>query len=324
MASKGLMPLSISGRITPVNPRTRAQKAAVHQPHTPPQTAKAMQVVTDLSTARALLASENCLSDEIPLSNHMLSHTLTLIIKKHSTPASHELIKVLMVLEVIIRETKDTTAQQALALEVITQKLGETIASSVQKGIMELSTMIKSSLAEQSKIQVTAAALDATALSLNKVALDMSKSINDTTTATTQCTATVATYKEALLNANPHPAQTPTHPKTTPLNHMDQELNLQLGLDRKARQVLLDSTTGEGHCMNIHELKEKVKVVIKSINPLPPKGTTIQEVMKLKNGSIIIQFNMKEAADWIRVPENEQTSPGVSTPTPASETAFTH
>ncbi|KAH9064433.1 hypothetical protein EDB87DRAFT_1556647, partial [Lactarius vividus] len=41
------------------------------------------------------------------------------------------------------------------------------------------------------------------------------------------------------------------------------------------------------------------------MSPQPKSPIKIQEVMKLKNGSIIIQFDTKEAADWIRMPINE-------------------
>ena len=41
------------------------------------------------------------------------------------------------------------------------------------------------------------------------------------------------------------------------------------------------------------------------IMPPPPPGTEIQEVIKLRNGSLILQFESKDAADWLRTPVNE-------------------
>jgi len=48
-----------------------------------------------------------------------------------------------------------------------------------------------------------------------------------------------------------------------------------------------------------------VEKALANITPTPPVTIKIQEVLKLKNGSNIIQFTAKEAADWIRQPENE-------------------
>ncbi|KAF8260752.1 hypothetical protein EI94DRAFT_1609832 [Lactarius quietus] len=43
------------------------------------------------------------------------------------------------------------------------------------------------------------------------------------------------------------------------------------------------------------------------ITPAPPQGSEIQEVIKLRNSSMILQFKSKEAANWLCIPENEHT-----------------
>ncbi|KAH9048211.1 hypothetical protein EDB84DRAFT_1557007 [Lactarius hengduanensis] len=182
--------------------------------------------------------------------------------------------------------------------------LGEIVENTIQTGITKLSSALQNSLAEQSKLQNTAEALDASANSLNKIAMDMCKSITDATTVTSQITKTAVTYKEALLSTNTRPVLAPACPPP-PTQSQDQEYSLQIGLERKARQILLDSATQEGHCFSTHKIKEKAEKALANMTPLPPAATKIQEVMKLKNGSIIIQFDTKEAADWIREPTNE-------------------
>jgi hypothetical protein len=45
--------------------------------------------------------------------------------------------------------------------------------------------------------------------------------------------------------------------------------------------------------------------VLAGITPTLLEGSEIQEVIKLRNGSIILQFSSKEAADWLKIPINE-------------------
>jgi hypothetical protein len=77
------------------------------------------------------------------------------------------------------------------------------------------------------------------------------------------------------------------------------DLGLALGLDKKAKQVLLDTSKGEDNLMNIYKIKEKVAITLAKITPPPPQGSEVQEVFKLCNSSLILQFTSKEAADWL-------------------------
>ncbi|KAH9165650.1 hypothetical protein EDB89DRAFT_2076606 [Lactarius sanguifluus] len=284
---------------------TRASaKADTPQISTPQQQAKAAQKGTSLNEARTHLASEKCLSDETSITHPTLMQSLILIIKRYTKTSPPALIQMLQAFGMLLQESKEVFPEPP-ALDAITLKLGEVIKSSVQLGIMEISAMIQSSLAEQNKLQDTAVALDAMANLLNKVASDMSKSITVANTVTTQISETATMYKEAHLSTKARPLQATPCMATANFSPTDQELSLHIGLDRKARQILLDSATGEGPCYNIHEIKEKAEAVLTTIPSPPWEGTKIQEVMKLKNSSIIIQFKTKEAAEWIRIPTNE-------------------
>ena len=71
------------------------------------------------------------------------------------------------------------------------------------------------------------------------------------------------------------------------------------GLDKKAWQALLDMANGEDNPMNIYEIKEKAAAALAKIIPALLQGTEVQEVFKLRNSSMILQFALKEAADWL-------------------------
>jgi hypothetical protein len=78
-----------------------------------------------------------------------------------------------------------------------------------------------------------------------------------------------------------------------------------LGIDKKGRQIFFDSVKGEDNFWNTSEIREKAMAAMNSITPAPPQGIEIQEVIKLRKGSLILQFTTKEAADWLRKPEIE-------------------
>ncbi|KAH9019410.1 hypothetical protein EDB84DRAFT_1566080 [Lactarius hengduanensis] len=326
MASKGLSPPGVPGRTTPAHHMSTRASSKADTQQTPPlsQPAKIGQKSTSRKAAKAHLASEGCLSDETSSAHSALTHSLILIIKKYTRSSPPGLINTLEAFGLLLQELKETSPLTPPAVEIITSKLGEIITNSVQKGISKLSVTLKSSLAEQHKLQDSAAALDAAASTLNKVVSDMNISITAANTATSQISETATTYKEALISTNTCLHQAPPCMASAAPSPTDQDLNLHIGLDRKARQILLDSATGEELCFNIHKIREKAEAVLADISPPPPEGTKVQEVLKLKNGSIIIQFTTKEAADWIRKPENEANFTKDLTQTCVSETEYTH
>ena len=130
----------------------------------------------------------------------------------------------------------------------------------------------------------------------------MSKTISEATTATSQINDTALTYKQAPINTAAQVTQVTQHAsqpsKECNTNNTDNTGILQ-GLDKKARQVLLDTAKGEENPMNIYKLKEKAEAALAEIIPAPPQGTEVQEVFKLRNGSMTLQFTSKEAADWL-------------------------
>ncbi|KAH9008897.1 hypothetical protein EDB84DRAFT_1446639 [Lactarius hengduanensis] len=165
MASKGTSPPGIPGRSTPAHPMaTRAtSKADTQQTSSSPQPAKTGQKSANRNAARAHLASEGCLSDENQTVHTALVQSLILIIKKYTRTSPPAFIKSLEAFGLLLQDSKEMATPQLPALEAITTKIGEIITHSVQKGISELSVTLKSSLAEQNKLQDTAVALDAAA-----------------------------------------------------------------------------------------------------------------------------------------------------------------
>ena len=222
-----------------------------------------------------------------------------------STTAPQGLTRVLTAVAALMNEANSTTSQLAPAVEALTQKLGEHIEKSMQEELAKVSADIRSSVAEQYRSMTPPEPLNEAVTTLQQVAADISKTIREATTATNQFTDTALTYKEALTNTVNQTTQAPARRFRPEAPQTDQEYALVLGIDKKARQILLDNTKGEDNGMNIYEVKEKVMAAMAEITPPPPLGTEIEEVIKLRNGSLILQFKSKNTADWLRTPVNE-------------------
>jgi hypothetical protein len=254
--------------------------------------------------ARKILIEEDCLSgDTSTITQHTLICTLTLIIQKYSAAAPKGFMTALQAFTVLMQESNNAVAQQMPIMEALTQKIGDCLEKTVQKEMEKLSTTIKSSIADQCKsLSPTNSITDAVS-TLRQVASDMGKSINEVTTATTQISDMVQSYKEALLSTT----KQLTQPRPTNTQHASPSpgSGLQHGIDKKARQVLLDNDKGEDNHLNIYEIKESAAATLANLMPPPPEGSAVQEVIKLRNGSCILQFTTKETADWLQTPANE-------------------
>ena len=311
MSTKGALGTGAAGHTPPANLRaTRSNtKATMQKPTATSQLAtidkkKAKARETEVE-ARRILTEEGCLSAEDIITHHTLPHTLTLLAQKYDSRAPPDLIKAMRALAMLATKTENPNGQFEPVVEAITQRLGEHIEKSLQAEMAKMSTAIKSSLADQGSPLNTSEALTETITNLKQVASEMSKTINEATTVTTHINDTALNYKQALLQTAAAPPQPQTQ-QARPRNEIQyDDAAIALGIDKKARQILLDSDKGEDNYWNTSEIREKAMKAMNDILPAPPQGTEIQEVIKLRKGSLILQFTTKEAADWLRKPDIE-------------------
>jgi hypothetical protein len=311
MSSKGALNTGVAARTPPANLRaTRSNtKVTTQQTNVTSQIAtlekkkaKAKEMETE---ARKSLVNEKYLSDEDTITQHTLTHALSLITQKYSTPTTPQgLTLALSAIVILMQRINSSTTQLTPVVDELAQKLGERIEKTMMDEMDKMSTMIKSSLADQTKSLSPPESLDEAVTALKQVVSEMSKTMNEATTVTTQINNTALNYKEALLHTTT--TQTAIHKhdrsRTEPLAA---DAELMLGLDKKTRQILLDTTKEGDDSMNIYEIREKAEAALTSTVPPPPQNSEVQEVIKLRNGSIILQFTTKETAEWLRIPANK-------------------
>jgi hypothetical protein len=311
MSSKGALGTGAGGHAPPANLRTTRSntKANMQQPSATAQLATAEKKKTKAreaeEEARKTLSEEECLNAEEALTLQNIPHTLTLLVRKYNSNAPTSLLKAIKAVATLAARIENANGQFEPVVDAITQRLGEHFEKSLHTEMDKLSTVITSSLAEQTRSLNTPGALTETITNLKQVASDMSKTINEATTATTHINNTALNYKQALLHTTAKPPPPP--PQTQQVRpHNDIRYDntaILLGIDKKARQILFDSGKGEDNLWNTSEIREKAKAAMANIQPAPPEDTEIQEVIKLRKGSLILQFVTKEAADWLRKPE---------------------
>jgi hypothetical protein len=206
--------------------------------------------------------------------------------------------------------------QLELTVNALLLKIGEHIEKTMQDEIEKMSSMIKNLLMEHSKALSPLGELAETVSALKQVVSDMSKSINEATMATSQINDTMLNYKQALLCTNPQAVQS-QQAQTNAFPYLEEtrllacpqdmgsqeqtDLRILRDIDRKVRQVLIDSLDPDITGASQVEIKEKeCSAIVKITNPTPPEDTTILEVIKLWKGGFIILFKDKEVVKWLQ------------------------
>lgn len=328
MSTKSTLTTGAAGRSPLENFRTtrsNLNKNSTQQASTSPQAAtleKKKAKAEELETeARKLLTNEGCLKDGTNITHSTILNALTQIIQKYSTTTPQNLARALAALTALFKQANNVSnadAQFEPIADIVSQKIEESIGKAMQEEMHKMSSFIKSSLAEQSKALSPSEDLVETVTTLMQVASDMSKSINEATTATTQISDTANSYKQALLrttnqtyqpqqarfNADSYTDEEGLLPSPQNTGNYEQiDPRILRDIDRKARQILVDTMDPNITEASLTEIKEKVCTAISKIaNPAPPKDTTVLEITKLRKGGITILFKDKEVVEWIQDP----------------------
>ena len=311
MASKNALETGVADSPPLANYRTRSStKATTQQPSTSPQQAtlekkktKTRDSKEEEADARKLLTEEKILPEGTGITHQSLTRALSLITQKHTATIPPNVAKFLQAIISLLHEANKapTPAQFTPVLETLTKKIGEQVERSIQEELNKLSKTIKCSIADQCKAMGPPESLSETVASLKQVASDMTKTIGEATTATTNITDTAHSYKQALLQAAPQVTQ----PQQGGASQSDPRIIRDM--DRKARQILIDTLDTKILNVSLEEIKEKVRSSIAGISdPPPPQDIGISEINKLRKGGFTILFKDKDVILWLQDPETRR------------------
>ena len=148
----------------------------------------------------------------------------------------------------------------------------------------------------QIQLESTAKELESAVESIKATTNDMGKSIAQVTNTNSQLENTATSYKEALLKSSEQQAQ-----PRSPENPSPTDPRILRDVERKTRQILIDTCDPKINEASINEIKEKIRNAITTIaDPPPPKDTTIMDVSKLRKGGFTVIFKDKEVIEWIQ------------------------
>ena len=310
MASKGPSQTGASGQPPTAMRTTRASsRQAAHAPPggsnaSPGEKAKKRPTAGEQS--RSILADAKCLGSEELITPSTMYKILARILNKYGEGMNSDARVALRALATLLQEVENQEQISARMMDAIARKVESKLETVLDSGMLKMSDMVDSVVANQKDLQEATAKLAGSTEALQKTAQEMGCSAKEASATTEQLANTVTTYKEALLTASNEMPRTGARQTAT----TNEDPRLTRDLDRRSRQILVEIGKEAVEGKSAVEIKERLENALKNMEPSPPEGAKIQEINKLRNGGVIIQLESKEAADWLREPFNKHAFTG--------------
>ena len=148
----------------------------------------------------------------------------------------------------------------------------------------------------QKQLESTAKELESAVESIKATTNDMGKSIAQVANTNSQLENTATSYKEALLKSGEQRTQQ-RHAE----NPSQTDPRILRDVERKTRQILIDTSDPKITEASINEIREKVHNAIKTItDPLPPNNVAIVDISKLRKSRFTVIFEDKAVIEWLQ------------------------
>ena len=252
--------------------------------------------------ARKYLNAQQLLADKMPCTAQNLAKALGAIVEKYKMTDN--------VAKAIghVAEALQHTEQQSQSGEGINvlpgliKELQSNLSAEMDSKLKALEK--KLTLPSTAHEQLTSAAkeIGQAASNIKASINDMGNSIAQVTDTSSQLANTATSYKDALLQSREHShhSQLPQHTHNA-YNPATTDPKILRDVDRKARQILIDTLDPEITEASLAEIKDKVSAAMAEItSPPPPKDTTILEINKLRKGGFTILFKEKDVISWLQ------------------------
>ena len=303
------MPASAAGTNTEKRATSAAPTRPV-QPVTSPTTGAPNKVRTRSTTdstlqpeqpnkyieARKFLNAHRLLTESAPCTVQTLANVLKALAETYKMPEN--VAKALSHVSEALQHTEQNSrdSQRTETLPELIKELQNNLSAEMDSKLNALEKKLTLPSAAQEQMTNAAKEIGQAADNIKASINDMGNTIAQVTDTSSQLANTATNYKDALLmsreqNPQPRYAENPT--QTDPKIIRD--------LDRKARQILIDTLDPKITGASLADIKEKVSTAIAQItNPPQPKDTTILEINKLRKGGFTILFKDKEVIAWLQ------------------------
>lgn len=255
--------------------------------------AKYKEARSHLATAHILGLQEPC----TPLSlARAIQHMVIRIYPK--TP---EHIAKAMLAFSVIAENMDAHCAGCTRTDFLPEMLEEQ-AKDIQMGIEdkidEISKVLDTKIPEPEEISRITDGIGEATNKLSKATADLEAIFNKATESATELVNTARSYKDVLMSNPPQ-----NYDRQPSLEARETGGAINTATERKERQVLIEVPEQQLLAFSTDAIQEKVKNAINLVvDPPPPTDTSIAHIARSRKTGIIINFNTKEAANWLRLP----------------------
>lgn len=253
---------------------------------------------TKYSDARKFLISVHLISENDACSTLTMANILRSLAMTYKMPenVSKTLGHVAEVLHHI--EQKRSLDLNAKSLTDLIKEIQSNISAEMESKFTALESKLTHPSPAQKQLETTAKELGIAAVSIKASTDDIGKSIAQVTDTSSQLANTATNYKDALLRSSEQHTKTLTRGQGAP-TQVDPKITRDI--ERKSRQILIDTTDPRISEASQAEIKEKVSTAISEIiDPPPPVDTTILDVNKLQKGGFTVTFKEKEVVNWLQ------------------------
>ena len=244
--------------------------------------------------ARKHLVTIGILGSTQPCSPQTISNALQALTDA-STKIPPDIVKTIQSLSVVTKDMEHHCAgcNRAERLPETLKELRTEILLTIEAGIDDLGNAIRNRMSDPEGTSGIAERMEEAANNLSKVAQEVETRITKAAETSDQIANNAQTYRDALLR-DPRPG-------TTRQVETEEHRAIEEARERKERQVLVEFLDAQSLSISLEAIQEKAEEAIKQVkSPDSPQDTSIVSVSKTRKNAVVINFNTKEAAQWLR------------------------
>ena len=250
----------------------------------------------DLTEARKILNAYHLLPENAPCTAQTLACVLHTLAKTYKMPENVSRV-INHVAELMhYADQQRSRSENENTLRDVVKDLQSNLSAEMDSKLLALEKKLNLPSSAQKQLETTAKELESAVESIKASTNDMGKSLAQVTNTNSQLECTATSYKEALLKSNEQQAQPRNSDRPS-----QTDPRILRDVERKTRQILVDTSDPKINDASNNEIKEKVTSAIKAITePTPSKDTTILDVSKLRKGGFTVIFKDKEVINWLQ------------------------
>ena len=238
-------------------------------------------------------------STKSPSALHNIIAMVEQIITKYNPPG-----QVKTALSEVIQTAKKATLEEAKPAEIhVPLNSVKILHERFKADLVTVHNSLEAKIADiyhnQKRLLTSTETLSKSTEELHSSTKELENKVVKVNDATTQIANTTLSYRDALMAKPTNLLRSTADPKV-----LDDR-------DRRARQLMIGYDSVEENAtlnISLSDLKDKAnKIVSEMVGPTRPEEVSIESVTRTRGGSLLLLLNTKDAADWLRSPDVEDS-----------------